>query len=86
MNKFRKKPVMVEAMQWDASHEAALEWAEEKTADTDRCISVRKGSLFIDTLEGEMEARPGDWIICGVAGELYPCKPDIFGRTYEAVE
>ncbi|MCB1349004.1 MAG: hypothetical protein KDK11_10290 [Maritimibacter sp.] len=41
------------------------------------------GSLFIGTLEGVHEARPGDWIIRGIKGELYPCKPDIFAKTYE---
>lgn len=44
------------------------------------------GSLFIGTLEGTMEARPGDWIIRGVKGEIYPCKPDIFAATYEPVD
>ena len=43
-------------------------------------------SAFIETLEGRMEAKPGDWIIRGVKGELYPCKPDIFEATYEAVD
>jgi hypothetical protein len=43
-------------------------------------------SIFIDTLEGRMEARPGDYIITGVRGEQYPCKPDIFLATYEDAE
>lgn len=43
-------------------------------------------SIHIETLEGVMEARPGDWIIKGVNGELYPCKPDVFEKTYEFVE
>ena len=42
--------------------------------------------ILIPTLEGDMEARPGDWIIKGVAGEFYPCKPDIFEQTYEPVD
>lgn len=42
--------------------------------------------MYIDTLEGRMTAYPGDWIITGVKGERYPCKPDIFDATYEAVE
>lgn len=43
-------------------------------------------TIFIETLEGTMEARPGDWIIKGIRGELYPCKPDVFEKTYEIVE
>jgi len=43
------------------------------------------GSWFVDTLEGRMEGKPGDWIITGVKGERYPCKPDIFEATYEPV-
>lgn len=42
--------------------------------------------IFIDTLEGKMKASPGDWIITGVHGEKYPCKPDVFELTYEAVD
>jgi hypothetical protein len=42
--------------------------------------------IEIETLEGTMTATPGDWIICGVQGELYPCKPDIFEATYEPVD
>ena len=42
--------------------------------------------IFIDTLEGKMKASPGDWIITGVHGEKYPCKPDVFEWTYEAVD
>lgn len=43
-------------------------------------------TAYIETLEGTMEARPGDWIIRGIRGELYPCKPDVFENTYEIVE
>jgi hypothetical protein len=45
-----------------------------------------RGQFLIQTLEGDMHANPGDWIIKGVKGEFYPCKPDIFAATYEAVE
>jgi len=44
------------------------------------------GAVYINTLEGKMRANPGDWIITGVKGERYPCKPDIFEETYEAVD
>jgi len=72
--KFRKKPVVIEATQWFS---------------IDDHISVKQkwnGSdpvYFIDTLEGPMYVTPGDWIITGVKGEHYPCKPDIFELTYE---
>ena len=82
MGLFRKKPVVIEARQWDGSNAAdLLEW-----------ISTREGcdeawqdgeTLIIPTLEGDHAARIGDWIIRGVQGEFYPCKPDIFDATYE---
>lgn len=82
--KFRKKPVEIEAVQWSGSnwHEmlAWAKWEEGGDVWTDGNI------LKIKTLEGTMDANPGDWVICGVKGELYPCKPDIFEATYEAVE
>jgi hypothetical protein len=51
-----------------------------------RALEHQVDALNIDTLEGTMRASPGDWIIRGVAGELYPCKPGIFAQTYEAVD
>jgi hypothetical protein len=73
--KFRKKPVVIEATQWfkDGDHPA-----------------VRRGRFtgraLVDTLEGEHMVTPGDWIITGVKGEHYACKPDIFEMTYEPVD
>ena len=72
---------MIEAWQYPAlelANESAVpEWLKGK-------FTTGKGDgLFIETLEGVMEARPCDWIIRGVAGEIYPCKPDIFAATYE---
>lgn len=66
--------------------------ARERTAGSDGSVKqaapgeiLREGdTLYIGTLEGEMRVSPGDWIIKGVKGELYPCKPDIFAATYEA--
>lgn len=82
--KFRKKPVVIEAVQWDNSMEVYnyLYHLTEKPA-----VSAfhPDESLMIDTLEGWMKANKGDWVIRGVKGELYPCKPDIFEATYEAV-
>lgn len=82
MPRFRKKPVEVEAIQFDGGEDSWREitdWANE--------VWFRvQGGLEIITLEGRMLAAPGDWVIRGVAGEFYPCKPDIFEATYEAVE
>ena len=80
--KYRKRPVVIEAMRWDGTHAgvAALEaWSEGAVhlAET--------GVVVVDTLEGFMVPVADDFIIKGVAGEFYPCKPDIFEQSYEAV-
>ncbi len=83
--RFRKKPVVVEAIQWDGNISTV-----EKLIEGSTCESVEQGlfdpALVIITLEGKMRAEVGDWIIRGVKGELYPCKPDIFAQTYEVAE
>ena len=88
--KFRKKPVVVEAVQFLPNKEAAdevLSLALKGTRCFDLLVDAEgKYSLFIYTLEGKMEANIGDWIIKGVSGEVYPCKPDIFWKTYEVVD
>lgn len=85
VKKFRKKPVVIEAIQFTSAYDKnlseILEFGERKVTlegngDSD-------GYLIIETLEGEMRANPKDWIIKGVKGEIYPCKPDIFEETYE---
>jgi hypothetical protein len=81
--RFRKKPVEIEAVRWDGSIGAFDQ--VEKWAKDGPTISTQGNRLYIHTLEGIMEASFGDWIIKGVQGELYPCKPDIFGMTYDAV-
>jgi hypothetical protein len=93
MPTFRKKPVEIEAMQYDGSAEvgqAIARWGNEDDPVGGVPISFitpdGHGSLCIETLEGTMMASPGDWIIRGVKGELYPCKPDIFEATYEPVD
>jgi hypothetical protein len=79
MSKFRKKPVVIEAFQWTGQRPANWpEWATKV-----RLLDGR--DLIVDTLEGRMRADLGDWIIKGVKGEQYPCKPDIFLATYEPV-
>ena len=118
--KFRKKPVVIEAVCWNGAtlgitnkpvdlsddlgavssgetHLVMPDWlpACGETLPTEAATkaAVQPGDvrrfddiLYIGTLEGTMAALPGDWIIRGVKGEIYPCKPDIFAATYEPVE
>lgn len=89
MAKFRKKPVVVEAVQFDgteASAEAIRQWMGAAKDDASVQVLDACVDLFITTLEGTMRASKGDFIICGVSGEHYPCKPDIFAATYDPVE
>ena len=81
--RFRKKPVIIEAFmiglhqepEWFISHAGVKRFPKDHHSD-----------YVIKTLEGEMTATFGDWIIKGVKGEIYPCKSDIFEKTYEEVE
>lgn len=84
IRKFRKKPVVIEAIQFGPEGNAAkiLEWAKENSAN----MRLDHLGISIKTLEGEMIASRGDYIIKGIKGEFYPCKPDIFEASYEAVE
>lgn len=87
--KFRKKPVVVEAMQFDGSMKSANEIMAWATQGRDPLSNqmVRcpyEGGLEIVTLEGTMRAFRGDWVIKGVLGEFYPCNPSSFSATYEA--
>lgn len=84
MAKYRKKPVVIEAVQWDGGKLSTIALI---VAEKSSHVRVRDDrSLEISTLEGHMRANVGDWIIRGVQGELYPCKPDIFAATYEPVQ
>src|SRR5690606_12998578 len=82
----RKKPVVIKAMRWDpgdAKASTALTlWVQQNGGDVAIVLhedhGLRVARLEVRTLEGVMEAQPGDWIIRGVQGEFYPCKPDIF--------
>ena len=82
MSKYRKKPVVIEAIQWLGNNFIEL----------DNFINIphetypSQGIIKIPTLEGVMEASLNDYIIKGINGEFYPCKPDIFDLTYEKVE
>lgn len=85
--KFRKKPVVIEAFQHlpgDETTRAIPKWIID--ASISGVIYEAQGETYIKTLEGDHRVRPGDYIIQGVKGELYPCKPDIFEATYEKVE
>ena len=90
--KYRKKPVVIEAIQWVGNnlrevidftglHKSAARW----TWDEYRQV-VQEEGLKIFTLSGAVRPEVGDWIVKGVAGEFYPCKPGIFDMTYEEVE
>jgi len=80
--KFRKKPIVIEAFKWTGDTKPfPQEWKNEVC-----CLSHDgnySGNPHIHTLEGNMDITNGDWIIKGIAGEFYPCKPDIFEKTYE---
>ena len=80
--KYRKKPVIIEAVRWKGFNEDEI--FEFTHGEADYCANDCR--MFINTLEGTMEASTGDYIIKGVNGEFYPCKPDIFEKTYEKVE
>lgn len=81
--KFRKKPVVIEAEQFDPHKHP---WPEGVTPWTGGAQPRDMSWGYIETLEGKMHVMAGDWIITGVKGERYPCKPDIFEATYEAAE
>lgn len=85
--KYRKKPVTIEAIQFEDNSDRIIEIHEFMGGDTIRVNYEDKDNpyLKIETLEGIMKASVGDYIIKGVNGEFYPCKPDIFEKTYERV-
>ena len=81
---YRKKPVVIEAMQLDETNAADVAgWCGGQVSPAGITFGT---CVFIDTLEGTMRADGGDWIIRGVQGEFYPCKPGIFAATYELAE
>ena len=85
--KYRKKPVIIEAIQFEDNSDRIIEIHEFMGGDTIRVNYEDKDNPYmkIETLEGIMKASVGDYIIKGVNGEFYPCKPDIFEKTYERV-
>jgi len=86
MAKYRKKPVVIEAVRFFDTTEGMAEVMRFIPLASILGDSKHGWYLQIKTLEGTMKATPGDWIIRGVQGEYYPCKPDIFTATYDAVE
>lgn len=89
INYYKKKPVEVQAVEYDNTDESRdfiLSWIDNYGGDA-YVWHVEDGvtNLIIGTLEGDMVANPGDYIIKGVKGEFYPCKPDIFVATYDEV-
>jgi len=98
MGNYRKKPVIIEAIQLLATRKSIIDvmsFMNQKPnlsnpiSDDkfdDYCRFVKNEGLKISTLEGKMTASDGDWIIKGVSGEFYPCKPDIFEKAYEKVD
>lgn len=93
IKKYRKKPVVIEAIQYNNLNRQEIENFVGKPLqvelETETAYLAGKGSpkfsLIIETLEGNHKALPGDYIIKGIQGEFYPCKPDIFAKTYEEV-
>jgi hypothetical protein len=84
VSQFRKKPVAIHAVKWDGNLSSlAPLWPHTTAREVQQ--EFLDAALIIPTLEGDMRAEVGDWIICGVKGELYPCKPAIFEATYEPV-
>ena len=94
--KFRKKPIVIEALQLKEDYDNILgcihfaieDLTHSKIADRQNLASTasEQGGIFIPTLEGDMKASFGDYIIKGVNGEFYPCKPDIFEKSYDKAE
>lgn len=82
LTKYRKKPVVIEAMRMpelkNQEYEDLRDWLDDKA-------SGHGSSLLIHTAEGDMIANPGDWIIRGVEGDFYPCKDSVFKATYDEV-
>jgi len=91
MAKFRKKPIIIEAIQWNGSNfDEIMNFMHEDCGNKLNYENYEEGCLktkeiHVKTLEGRMTASKGDWIIQGVHGEFYPCKPDIFKKSYESV-
>lgn len=86
VQRYRKKPVVVEAVQWDGTIEEAtaiIDWILDNGGTARYRDEFEEGHIAIDTLEGTMALRPTCWAIRGIAGEFYPCDPDVFAGSYD---
>ena len=87
MKNYRKKPVVIQAVQWDGTEEHALEIASiEDFAGMLDFSTGEFGGFYIQTLEGRMQVSKNDYVIQGLKGEFYPCKPDIFELSYDLAD
>ena len=86
--RYKKKPVVIEAIQWNGENANEIkEWCnKDKNNFNFVCGQTNPNQIEINTLEGVMLASIGDYIIKGIKGEFYPCKPDIFEETYEVLD
>lgn len=82
MAKYRKKPVVIEVIQYDGIVQDVVDFAGLQNTE----MNHEQTKLYIKTLEGDMLVSHGDYVIKGVKGEFYPCKPEIFEQTYELVD
>lgn len=86
--KYRKKPVIIEAVQfkgsWSSYHDICNFVGH--SIQNNHCGESEPQEIYIETLEGTMTAKKYDWIIKGINGEFYPCKPDIFEKTYDLID
>jgi hypothetical protein len=81
---YRMKPIVIQAMQvTDENTKVVCDWVYGDSRGMTPVSYLADGTVTIQTLEGTMRANVGDWVIRGVQGEFYPCKPDIFAATYE---
>lgn len=89
MTKYRKRPVVIDAYEFNNRNSNPIPaWLTDAVEDGTVSVAMSRGNatgMSIKTLEGEMTASLGDWIIMGVKGEIYPCKPDVFSATYDKV-
>jgi hypothetical protein len=85
MAKWRKKPIVIDAIQWSGENKLEILSFCGNNATFEKNIFDDEEELFIGTLEGTMKASINDYIIKGVNGEFYPCKPSIFAKTYDLV-
>lgn len=84
--RYKKKPVVIDAIQWDGSEDGAINIASQE--DFEGMLDFKSGGFdgfYIKTLEGLMQVSKDDYVIRGVKGEFYPCKPDIFELTYDKI-